>query len=436
MKKQFLVLGFLFLFCSILSAQIVNTLSNHPPSLTNQLPGISADINLTHPNINQFQYNSELQFINNNTRDFIWIMDSALTFKWDLELTDWTKLISTDYSYDGNGNKTLSVSYFWDTATNAWLNYTKYLFTYDNNFIIEEIDYKWDADLNDWLETYKHNYTNDENGNRLEDISYTWKTELSDWLKTYKYIFTYSSEGKVTSQFAYNWKIDLNDWLISWKRIYYYDDNGNMTEREFYNWDININDWNISSKNAYTYDDDDRLETDISYSWDTELNNWIPSVKNEYTYEFQITNTIRYNWSTVLNDWNISYKSIFTFDENGNQTGYTYFAWNNDSNDWVNVYKADYFWSGIINVEEIAVAEAFSVFPNPTGGIVNIKLNKPIQEPLKVELYNTKNQIVYSEIVKSNVLTFSISVPELTTGVYLLQIRGKGYSTTKKIIFE
>jgi len=432
MNKQFLVLSFLFLFCGILSAQTVNTFINLPHSSTNQLPDMSPNVN----NTDKSQYDFELLFSNYNSRDLIWIMDSARTFKWDLELTDWSKLIRTDYSHDGNGNTTLGVSYFWDTTTNAWLNYTKYLFTYDNNFVIEETDYRWDADLNDWLETYKHNYTNDENGNRLENISYTWDAELSDWLKTYKYTFTYGAEGKRTNQFAYNWKTDLNDWLASWKRIYYYDDNGNMTEREFYSWDSDINDWYISSKNTYTYDDENRLETDIYYSWDMELNDWIPSVKNEYTYEVQITNNIRYNWSTVLNDWNISYKSIFTFDENGNQTGYTYFAWDNDINDWVNVYKADYFWSGIVNIEENAVAETFSVFPNPTSGIVNIELNKPTQEPLKVELYNAKNQIVYSEIIKSNISVFSITVPELTPGVYLLQISGKGYSTNRKIIFE
>lgn len=436
MKKQVLLLSFLFLFCNILLAQIVNTFSSLPHSLTNQLPDISSDINITHPSLNKFQYNSELQFNNNNTKDFIWIMDSAHTFKWDLELTDWTKLIRTDYSYNGNGNQTLGVSYFWDTATNAWLNYTKYLFTYDDNFVIEEIDYKWDADLNDWLETYKNNYTNDENGNRLEDISYTWKTELSDWLKTYKYIFTYNYEGKVTSQFAYNWKIDLNDWLNSWKRIYYYDDNGNMTEREFYSWDSNINEWNISSKNTYTYDDDDRLETDIYYSWDTELNNWIPSVKNEYTYEIQITNAIRYNWSTVLNDWNISYKSIFTFDENGNQKGYTYYSWDNEINDWVNVYKADYFWSGIVNINEVAKTKAFKVFPNPSNGVIKIKLNNLIQETLNVKLYNTENQIVYSDILKPKISTVSISFPELPAGVYFLQIDGQGHSDTKIIIIE
>ncbi len=174
----------------------------------------------------------------------------------------------------------------------------------------------------------------------------------------------------------------------------------------------------------------DNPQTEESLSQFSEL------IKNEYTYDIQITNAIRYNWSTVLNDWNISYKSIFTFDENGNQKGYTYYSWDNEINDWVNVYKVDYFWSGIVNINEVAKTKAFKVFPNPSNGVIKIKLNNLIQETLNVKLYNTENQIVYSDILKPKISTVSISFPELPVGVYFLQIDGQGHSDTKIIIIE
>lgn len=66
----------------------------------------------------------------------------------------------------------------------------------------------------------------------------------------------------------------------------------------------------------------------------------------------------------------------------------------------------------------------FSVYPNPTSGIIRIKLSKPYNQPVRVSLFNTLGQLIQSELWLANSASeeLELSLEQLANGVYFLEI--------------
>lgn len=72
----------------------------------------------------------------------------------------------------------------------------------------------------------------------------------------------------------------------------------------------------------------------------------------------------------------------------------------------------------------------FTVFPNPTSGFIRIKLSKPIDKPVQVELYNTLGQLIQSDLWLPNTAApeMVLSLENQANGVYFLQVTMAGES--------
>lgn len=70
------------------------------------------------------------------------------------------------------------------------------------------------------------------------------------------------------------------------------------------------------------------------------------------------------------------------------------------------------------------ISPIFSVYPNPTSGILRIKLSKPYDRQVEVSLFNTLGQLIQSEswLPNSAASELEISLENLANGVYFLQI--------------
>jgi hypothetical protein len=76
------------------------------------------------------------------------------------------------------------------------------------------------------------------------------------------------------------------------------------------------------------------------------------------------------------------------------------------------------------------VSPIFSVFPNPTSGIIRIRLSRPYDKPVEVALYNTLGQLIQSDLWLPNTSApeKELSLENLANGVYFLQISLEGES--------
>lgn len=83
-----------------------------------------------------------------------------------------------------------------------------------------------------------------------------------------------------------------------------------------------------------------------------------------------------------------------------------------------------------IGVQPQDISTVFSVSPNPTSGIIRIKLNQPFDKPLQVALYNTLGQLIQQDLWLPNAAApaMEMSLENLANGVYFLQVSMGGES--------
>lgn len=76
------------------------------------------------------------------------------------------------------------------------------------------------------------------------------------------------------------------------------------------------------------------------------------------------------------------------------------------------------------------ISPIFTVFPNPTSGIIRIRLSRPYDKPVEVALFNTLGQLIQSDLWLPNTAApeKELSLENLANGVYFLQISLEGES--------
>jgi hypothetical protein len=80
--------------------------------------------------------------------------------------------------------------------------------------------------------------------------------------------------------------------------------------------------------------------------------------------------------------------------------------------------------------------ETFAISPNPTNGIVTVKLTT--SEDVKVDLYDISGRKCFTNEYKNVSTTFNqeINLGQLEKGVYLLTVTSEGKTQTKKVMVE
>lgn len=79
--------------------------------------------------------------------------------------------------------------------------------------------------------------------------------------------------------------------------------------------------------------------------------------------------------------------------------------------------------------------EDINIFPNPFVEYVNVKVSNLIADELKVYIYNIKGELTQSmQINKSEApIEYSVSLADLSTGLYFVEVRLGNYRAIKKI---
>ena len=89
--------------------------------------------------------------------------------------------------------------------------------------------------------------------------------------------------------------------------------------------------------------------------------------------------------------------------------------------DYVRVYQ-----NTTASTEDV-FANKFSVYPNPSSDVLNIRTDEPIE---KVELYNTIGQLIVAK------KTTNINISSINIGVYILKIYSGNRIVTKKVMID
>ena len=75
----------------------------------------------------------------------------------------------------------------------------------------------------------------------------------------------------------------------------------------------------------------------------------------------------------------------------------------------------------------------FSIFPNPSNGIVNVFLNERTLKS-KITVYNVLGEIVFESTLNSN--TTQLNFSDFIKGIYVVTLENNGVQSSSKIIIQ
>ncbi len=89
-----------------------------------------------------------------------------------------------------------------------------------------------------------------------------------------------------------------------------------------------------------------------------------------------------------------------------------------------------------LNVNDITKNIEFTIYPNPTSGLVNIQLNTSLVQNTTMKIYDLIGKLVFERNTFENNQNqnYSLNLNHLTSGIYLLSVQINDRTTTKKLI--
>lgn len=90
--------------------------------------------------------------------------------------------------------------------------------------------------------------------------------------------------------------------------------------------------------------------------------------------------------------------------------------------------------SSCVGIDEVKEEELITIFPNPSNGLFTIQYENPNIDIVKIEVYNTIGQQVFSNTY--NGPTIQIDLNNLVNGAYIVFMDANGNRVMKKIIIE
>jgi len=430
---------------------------------------------------------------NQNSNETIWVQDSMEFFYYiedNWELTSCNKVLLRDEL----GNKTNSITRFWDnvegwtnkdtiwenyynsntlnkyvkrpwnSTTQSWADtsyYSKYYenglnyqylsrhWNYSNNefsigvnvffYINNNDDYEyyivnyWDADSLAWILSEKHSYSYDSNGIHTQTLFQIWDSVADEWRNYQQRLYTYDTNGNNIQTIWHTWIIDTEEWINSRKYIYTYAANGNLTKSLCQGWDSNIEEWENSSQLISIYDNTGNRTQLLSQGWKIDIEDWENSWQHLCIYDVKgnITQLRSQNWNRNNEEWENWYQKIYIYDENGNQTQRLYQNWDINSEEWVNSNKYNYYWSEFeISGIESVNYHKVSVFPNPASDKLKISSEISLKNAI-VNIYSISGKLIYNSTLADNSI---ININDLPAGVYIIKINSESINFVDKII--
>ena len=430
---------------------------------------------------------------NKNSKETIWVQDSIEFFDY---IEDYWELIwcKKVLLRDELGNKTNSITRFWDnvegwtnkdtiwenyynsntlhkyvrkpwnSSTQSWADTSHYIKYYENGLYSQylyrhwnysnnefgigfkfhyflnnngdyeyDIDYIWDADSLAWILSEKYNYYYDTNGYRDETLIQSWDSVADEWRNYKQRLYTYDTNGNNIQTIWHTWINDTEEWINSRNYLYTYDTNGNQTKEFRQNWDSNIEEWVNSKQYISTYDNNGNLIQRLAQEWKIEIEDWENSSQHLYNYDAKgnLTQHLVQHWNRNIENWENLYQNLYIYDNNENQTQQLQQNWDISIEEWVNSFKYNYYWSEFeISGIESVNYHEVSVFPNPATDKLRISSEISLKKAI-VNIFSISGKLIYNSTLADNSI---ININDLPAGVYIIKINSESINFVDKII--
>ncbi|MEO9476140.1 MAG: T9SS type A sorting domain-containing protein [Cyclobacteriaceae bacterium] len=272
--------------------------------------------------------------------------------------------------FPANLVKDSTVSYDWNSTTQAWLYTDKSIMKYNNDTLENcKTLYKWSESTQSWdteLTKIETTYTPD--GQKSEVLGTVWNTQSNTFQNSYKETYTYNSDGKATKYEKAEWSESNLGWRTTTIEMMEYDESNRLVLFELYQWDEisdkwtgllrftntafdesgfvtesfdykwESTDWSSSPYYKYEHDYNEAgFRTRYSgYEFDEASNLWVERNRDENAYNNsnQLDSSLHYSLNRETANLELVSKSEYTYSEHNSYTsqGYTY---NQTTGKWV-----------------------------------------------------------------------------------------------------
>ena len=208
-------------------------------------------------------------------------------------------------------------------------------------------------------------------------------------------------------------------WKFFSKLINNYNSNNIATLLSSYSWNESIHDWVGYGKYEYIYDENDNIINSSNYSWDATRNDWKGNSKRENQYDnaFTLDDLILPVWFSTVNMYN---KPVQFLD----------YLWNPSSNNWIEFQLQTMYYSEVV-ISKVSnpILNYVKVFPNPATDKIYID---NVDDFSEYSILNVQGMTVKSGIL--NYYSNSISIVELSSGMYFVHLKGENRVHSAKIL--
>jgi hypothetical protein len=347
---------------------------------------------------------------------------STIIYKsWDKNLNNWTSESKSDYTINNFDSIIAETHYNW--ANDSWQPLNKVIYQYnllsnsieyqnwdkikftwnperkilntvnDKYLIIEEVESNYDTIDGIFAPKYKRvfDYTNDLN---TQNIEYIYDSNIQNWKPNAKYENTYSGNILVSSTSS-EFKNDL--WVPVWKISHLFDQIQRINDRIFLKWDQSTQSFKNDIKYSFEYLANTNFISKTSkIQWNSNAQVWQNQFLNEFVYdgEFYLLKNKNYSWIVSEDRWNFNYMDEYYYSQHE-----------------------------VLGTQNILDLKPFILYPNPSFGEIQIKLEHPNVQSLKtIEIYNTLGVLCYSNTL---VASQKIDISNLSKGNYILVLKSE-----------
>jgi hypothetical protein len=449
-----------------------------------------------------------------------------INYQWSKTNQDWRPVRRTDYEVNEYGAPVLRHYQYWDTISNVWItDYRKFYEYDDNRNMILDGMITWSKEENNWISGSKYEYEYNDLNQKIMESRYHYDPYYPKWIGDFKAVMEYNDNNLITRT-SFSWINLENDWLPSLKYDYQYDDLNRQTILITGYYDEYLQVWNYNSKNETVYNLTNQIILISQYGWleeswviqkqdttiyidsgeyklnialtrNSEGMPWDSVSRAEYYFDETTGKTEKLQFTYSEDDWLLVEKTITRNDENGSNyyeeyywdnllqqltgnyimemlyndkglfTGFTFFDWSPETNDWFGEYKISIYYSssGYTNSEInflwdiiaadwkidykkfnffsmvditdtdplIIQSDEISIYPNPAGTFLNISLPDKSSGISSYQIYSLTGKFISSGRLDEH--STLINVSELQNGMYIIRV-GEGSFYTGKIVIQ
>lgn len=94
--------------------------------------------------------------------------------------------------------------------------------------------------------------------------------------------------------------------------------------------------------------------------------------------------------------------------------------------------------SDYVGINEVALKDAVSIYPNPASDVLNVKFENVSSEYMAIEISNLQGQVIYSNVLNEftgNAIE-PVNVSNLSNGVYFVKVSSDNEIVTKRVVVQ